>query len=296
MHCPYSRLCQWIFILAATCTLFQSEISTAHAADRQIPKPDHVVIVIEENRAYKQIIGNIAAPYINRLAKEGALFTQSFAITHPSQPNYLALFSGSTHGVPDNRCQPIVTGDNLFSELRKKGLSFGIYSESMPSIGYEGCEAGNYLYARKHNPVVNWQGKNVVPEANLPFDKFPSDYNRLPTLSIVVPNQRNDMHDGPTPLDAITQGDAWLRQHFDSYVQWSKANNSLLIVTWDEDDGSSNNQIPTIFVGPMVKSGKYNNHIDHYNVLRTIIDMYGLTPLGYSVNSKPIVEIWATAK
>ena len=256
----------------------------------QIPRPDHIVIVIEENKSYNQIIRNMAAQYINQLANDGASFTNSFAITHPSQPNYLALFSGSTHGIPDNRCPISVSGDNLASELRKKRMTFAIYSESMPSTGYQGCQYGQYF--RKHNPAVNWQGKNVPPEVSMPFDIFPSDYAKLPTVSIVVPNQTNDMHDGATPLDAIIQGDRWLRKHVDPYVQWAKKNNSLLILTWDEDDDSSNNRIATIFVGPMVKPGTYPVHINHYNVLRTIIDMYGLTPIDHSAEAQPIVEDW----
>src|SRR5712691_1486832 len=209
------------FIFAATCVIaiFQivEPIANSNAAEQQIsapskiPRPDHVVIVIEENKSYKQIIGNMAAQYINRLANEGALFTNSFAVAHPSQPNYLALFSGSTHGVPDDRCPIFLTGDNLASELRKKGFSFAIYSESMPSIGYEGCFTPNYYYARKHNPAVNWQGKNILPEVNMPFDIFPSDYTKLPTVLIVVPNQINDMHDGATLLDMIVRGDTWLK-------------------------------------------------------------------------------------
>jgi acid phosphatase len=237
-------------------------------------------------------MGNMAAQYINGLANEGALFTNSFAITHPSQANYIALFSGSTYGVVDDRCQIVVSGDNLASELQKKGLTFGIYSESMPTTGYEGCASLDFRYARKHNPVVNWQGKNVSAEVNMPFDKFPSDYTQLPTVSMVVPNQLNDMHDGATLLDQIVQGDRWLKNNLEAYVRWAKTNNSLLIVTWDEDDGSSYNQVTTIFVGSMVKIGKYKNRIDHYNVLRTIIDMYELTPLGSSADAKPIIEIW----
>jgi len=108
---------------------------------------------------------------------------------------------------------------------------------------------------------------------------------------MVVPNQLNDMHDGEA-LKAIIQGDRWLKQNLDSYVQWAKTNNSLLIVTWDEDDDSSNNHIPTIFVGPMVKPGKYDNRIDHYNVLRTIGEMYGLPVIGRTVNADPIRKIW----
>lgn len=257
-----------------------------------IPRPDHLVIVIEENKSYKQIIGNMAAPYINRLANEGALFTNSFAVAHPSQPNYLALFSGSTHGIRDNRCPISLTGNHLASELQRKGLSFAIYSESMPAVGYEGCDFANGLYARKHNPAVNWQGRTTTPEINMPYAMFPSDFRKLPTVSMVVPNQLNDMHDGRTPLESIIRGDQWLKANLDAYLQWAKSNNSLLIVTWDEDDDSSNNQIATIFIGPMVKPGRYSTRIDHYDVLRTLIDLYGLAPVGNSAKAKPIVEIW----
>jgi acid phosphatase len=236
----------------------------------------------------------MAAQYINQLANDGASFTNSFAITHPSQPNYLALFSGSTHGIPHDRCPISLSGDNLASELRKKGMTFAIYSESMPVTGYRGCQHGQYF--RKHNPAVNWQDKNIPRESNMPFEMFPSDYSKLPTVSIVVPNQTNDMHDGATLLDAIIQGDRWLRKYIDPYVQWATKNNSLLILTWDEDDGSSNNQIATIFVGPMVKPGTYPVHITHYNVLRTIVEMYGLTPIGHSAEAKPVVEIWKLDK
>jgi acid phosphatase len=164
----------------------------------------------------------------------------------------------------------------------------------MPSVGFAGCFSSSNLYARKHNPVVNW--RDLPPDINLPFGAFPSDFSRLPTVSIVVPNQLNDMHDGRTPNDAIAQGDKWLKENLDSYIKWARSNNSLFILTWDEDDDSSNNRIATIFLGPMVKPGRYKNHIDHYNVLRTIVEMYGLSPLGASANADPITEVWREKK
>jgi acid phosphatase len=262
----------------------------------KLPRPEHVVIVIEENKSYKQIIGNIEAPYINRLAKEGVLFTNSFAITHPSQPNYLALFSGSTLGVENNQCPILGVGENLASQLQKNGLSFGIYSESMDSIGFDECSSADHYYVRKHNPAVNWQGKNLRPDINMPFENFPSDYSKLPTVSIVIPNQLNNMHGTHTLPGSVVQGDFWLEKNLDAYVHWAKKNNSLLIVTWDEDNGSDNNHIPTIIIGQMVKPGKYKSHINHYNILRTIIDMFDLSPIGQSADTMSIVEIWKSAK
>ena len=118
--------------------LFGAGAALALAAQpvaQKLPRPDHVVIVVEENRAYSRIIGNMAAQYINALAKRGALFTQSFGVTHPSQPNYLALFAGSTTGVNDNSCPFTFKTENLASLLTRAGFSFATYSESMPAAG-----------------------------------------------------------------------------------------------------------------------------------------------------------------
>ncbi len=282
---------QVLSIIASTFYFFPEAVAEGTVALQTIPRPDHVVVVFEENKSYKQIIRNMAAQYINLLANNGALFTNSFGVIHPSQPNYLAFFAGSTNGVPDDRCPISLSGDNLARQLIRAGLTFAIYSESLPSTGYTGCVSGDYV--RKHNPVANWE--DLPAKVNLPFSSFPADHSKLPTVSFVVPNQANDMHDGE-PLQAIIQGDRWLKANLDSYSQWAKSNNSLLIVTWDEDDDSSNNQIATIFLGPMVKPGRYNNRIDHYSVLRTIVDMYGLTPMGHSADVKAIVEVWKTAK
>jgi len=251
-----------------------------------VPRPDHVVMVIEENHDFSEIIGSSSAPYINALASQGATLTNSHAITHPSEPNYLALFAGSTFGLSDDSCPNRFTSANLAQELIKARGSFGGYSEDLPSVGYTGCSASDY--ARKHNPWVNFT--NVPLSVNMPLTKFPTnptDYHLLPTISIVVPNLQDDMHDG-----SIGQGDTWLRSHIDSYVRWAKTNNSLLIVTWDEDDNSNANQIPTIFLGPMVKPGKYGEKINHYNVLRTLETMYNLAPLANSATATPITDIW----
>ncbi|MDA8108512.1 MAG: acid phosphatase [Betaproteobacteria bacterium] len=277
---------------AALCLGLWAPLAASAAEPQALPRPAHVVIVIEENKAFRQIIGNPEAPYINALAREGALFTQSHAVTHPSQPNYLALFSGSTHGVRDDGCLAVLSGANLASELLAKGYSFATYSESLPHPGYAGCAAG--LYERKHNPAVNWQGVNVPAAANLPFDAFPADYAKLPTVAIVVPNMVNDMHDGPQ-AEAIAAGDRWLQRNLEGYVRWARTHDSLLVLTWDEDDGSIRNHIPTLFVGAHVRPGKYAERIDHYSVLRTLAAMYGLQPPGEAARAAVIDGIWQRA-
>ncbi|NBR27568.1 MAG: acid phosphatase [Betaproteobacteria bacterium] len=272
--------------------LFGAGAALAPAAQevvQKLPRPDRVVIVVEENRAYSRIIGNMAAQYINMLANRGALFTQSFGVTHPSQPNYLALFAGSTMGVSDNSCPYTFRTENLASLLTRAGFTFATYSESMPTIGFGGCMHGHYQ--RKHNPMVNWQGQNVAPESNLRFADFPADYAKLPTVSFVVPDQQNDMHDGREP-DTIIRGDQWLKKNLDGFVQWAEKNNGLLILTFDEDDGSEGNRIATVFVGPMVRQGSYAQRIDHYSVLRTLTDLFGLPAIGYAAKAQPITGVW----
>ena len=261
-------------------------------AQTSLPKPDHIVIVIEENHSFAQIIDSPAAPYLNALAKKGALLTNSHGVTHPSQPNYIALFAGFIEGVNGNTCPLALTTPNLHSTLAQVGQTFVGYAEDLPAVGATDCVAG--AYARKHSPWVNWQTSpiNTVPPGdNHPFSEFPTDFSTLPTVSMVVPNQQNDMHNGKDP-ERIELGDQWLRTHLDSYVQWADTHNSLLIVTWDEDNGKSDNHIPTILVGPMVRQGRFGEQVDHYGLLRTIEEMYGAQPVGLSRQASPLTTIW----
>ena len=270
--------------------------TTPGSAQPPLPKPDHVVIVIEENHAFGQTIDSPAAPYLNALARKGALLTHSYAVTHPSQPNYIALFAGTFEGVNGNVCPMSLTGPNLSSTLAQAGQSFIGYSEDLPAVGAVDCIAG--AYARKHNPWVNWQSSsaNTVPAAqNRPLSDFPTDFSTLPTVSIIVPNQQNDMHDGSDP-DRIQRGDQWLQARLERYVDWAQTHNSLLIITWDEDNGKSENHIPTILVGPMVRAGRYPEQTNHYGLLRTVTDMYDAQPVGLSRQASPLTTMWATPK
>ena len=252
-----------------------------------VPTPAHVVVVMLENKSFADLIGNPAAAYINSLATGGALFTNSHAVTHPSQPNYLALFSGDTHGVADDDGPLSFPGPDLGSELAAAGRTFTGYSEELPAPGSTVLTYEDY--AKKHNP---WSDFTDVPaSADQPYAAFPTDYAKLPTVSIVIPDLDDDMHDG-----TIAQGDSWLQANLGAYATWAKANNSVLVVTCDEDDDADTaNQIPTIFYGGPVATGSYNEDVTHYNVLRTIEDMYGTGHAGASATATPITDVWATA-
>ncbi len=330
------------------------ETPSSQASPQQIAtapvRPDHIVIVIMENHSFGQIIGSPEAPHINALAAEGAsivngpmdpagLHSGSHAVRHPSQPNYLELFSGNNQGTiqdghPGTSSEPFTSPPpfatpNLGAALRHAGYTFATYSEDLPSVGSDDDGGGGSSgYQRKHNPAVNWQSadagpanNHLPPELNQPFfplpgqpaTGFPTDFNQLPTVAIVVPNQQHDMHDG-----TIAEGDIWIKQNIiDTYYRWAKTHNSLLIVTFDEDgDDTASNQITTIFAGPMIQPGNYTETdlnignpyvgapgdpgiqtptgtaMNHWNVLSTILDLYGLAHIDRSINRPALTDIF----
>jgi hypothetical protein len=262
---------------------------TAHAAG-SVPTPDHTVVVMLENHAYSQVIGSSSAPYINNTLKAGgANLTQSYGITHPSQPDYLQIFSGSSQGVTDDSCYTpgFSSAANLASELIAAGKTWGSYNETLPSQGSTTCSSGNY--ARKHNP---WFAFGNVPTSTArTFAQFPTDYSTLPRVSFVVPNLCSDMHDC-----SVSTGDTWLKNNLGTYATWAKTHNSLLVVTFDEDDRLSGNRIPTVLYGQPVRAGSSSaTTYNHYNTLRTLEDLAGLTAhAGNAASASDITGIWAS--
>ena len=283
------------FVLAASaCGLSGGRAAPASApadvpvtAAATTPRPDHVVVVMLENKHRTSVIGSSAAPYLNKLAARGANMSQSYGVTHPSQPNYLALFSGYQHGVTSDVC-PVTfkATNNLASQLSKAGRSFTGYSESLPSVGFTGCYSG--LYQRKHAPWVDFP--DLPKSTNQPFSAFPTDYTKLPTVSIVTPNMCSDMHDC-----SVSTGDTWVAKHIDGYATWALTHNSLLVVTFDENAGGTVNQIATIIVGQQVRKGTYSEHMNHYTLLRTLEAAYGLPALGNAGSTAPLSTIWTTS-
>ena len=285
----------------------QSADSTGHQGE--LPRFDHIVIVVEENKYYDQVIGKETAPYINGVLRaEGANLAHMFGEEHNSEGNYFWLFSGSNQGVGyldvvpskhTHRVYPFQT-PNLAQQLLGKGLTFRGYAEDLPATGSTVAKSGHY--ARKHVPWISFgnipQGHDPSVSTNLPLSQLPADYSKLPTVSFVIPNLINDMHDpGSHPDVAVKNGDAWLKKNIDPYYQWAKTHNSLLIITFDESDDPSGyvgltdpssryadiqNRIPTIFAGAHIRHGEYDEGlgVTHVNILRTLEAIYGLRPSG----------------
>jgi hypothetical protein len=297
----------------STCALAALGGSVASSASAAPPAWDHIVVVIEENHSQSQIIPNAApasstdgTPYINELADGGVRFNNFFAIMHPSQPNYLELYSGSNQSVTDDALPAGLpfTAPNLGAELFAAGRSFAGFSESLPSTNLTADSSTAGGYRRKHNPWVNWQGggtNQYSSAANRDFTAFPTTaggFTSLPNVSFVVPTQYNDMHDD-NPGDALTAiraGDNWIKNNLKAYADWAVNNNSLLVVTFDEDNGGAGNRIPTVFYGANLNNGsQVNSTWTLHNLLRTMEDSNGLsTHAGQGAKARSIIGAFPT--
>ena len=256
-----------------------------------IPHFSKVVVVLMENEEYSSIIGNASAPYVNSLAAVGASATQYYAVSHPSLPNYLALTGGSTFGVTTD-CTPAASctgGTSVVEEMAAAGIGWRAYMEDMPSPC---AQADSGQYAVRHDPFVYYNGivagscGNVVAGSRLPGDIAAG---ALPAFTWLTPNLCNDMHDC-----SVATGDTYLAGIVPQLLGTLGPNGALFLV-WDE--GTSNlhggGQVTMVAAGPGVKKGyRSSTPYDHYSLLRTIEDAWGLPKLGNSAAAAPIGDLF----
>ena len=278
---------------------FAPKIGGAAPGKGRAPAFTHVVVVFFENKEYDSVIGSPSAPTFNSFARRYALLTNSYAVTHPSLPNYLAFVSGSTQGITDDCHDCVVDAPNLVDSLEKAGLGWKTYAEGLPSPGFTDYEAGKYV--KKHNPFMYF--KNVLDNRNrlarvVPYDQLATDLGRgkLPKFSLVIPDLCNDIHDC-----SVATGDTWLKGFLGQLVGNPLMKGGVIFITFDEgkSDERGGGHISTIVVGSTVDRGvRSAQPVTHYSVLRTIEDAWGLPRLGASATAKPITGIWlkTTAK
>lgn len=261
-----------------------SAINAKYAAPWNQARIAHVTVIVMENFDYEEVIGNAQAPYLNQLASANALFTNSSGVAHPSEPNYLALFSGSTQGVTSDACPLTFTANNLAAELLAAGYTFDGYSEEWPGSANP-CYAApstvtsGYLYWRKHVPWADFTGVALGAYSH----PYTSGTALSGSVNFIIPDICNDMHDC-----GVAAGDRWLSQHVPDIEAWDNAHRGLLVVTFDEGEYSATNHIATIMAGPMVNPGTYAQAVNHYSVLRLIEDNFALPYLGQSAYVSPI--------
>ena len=267
--------------------LVSSRPAVVDVSATTVPSFDHVFLIVMENHAYSQIIGNSTAPYINSLAKGYNSATNYHAITHPSLPNYIAMAAGSTLGITGDcdatgGCSvPVpINAPHIGTALEAAGKTWKSYQESMP-VPATGCPgiSNSGSYAPKHNPFVYFADvKNDVAKCRadiVPYTQLATDLaaGAAPNFAFITPNLCNDMHDC-----SVATGDTWLKNEVPKIFGSTAFShqNSLLVITWDEDDFTNVNQVATIFVSPRGKPALTSaTSYNHYSLLRTIEEGLG---------------------
>ncbi len=261
------------------------------------PTP-HIMVIMEENQGYSATLGSCGAgspdPYLCSLASAYASGTAWYGVTHPSEPNYVAIDSGSTQGCTSDSCvgPPWYSATDLGGQLSSAHIPWTAYMESMPSACYQGDSSGNYVL--KHDPFLVFQDN--LPPNSCHVLPYPGAIGLMSALSApgapdfvwITPNLQDDMHDG-----TIQQADQWLRANLAPVLtsSWFSAD-ATVIITMDEGSGDSGccggaagGQIPMVVISSQAKGkGNFASPGDHYGTLRTIEEAYGLPLLGAASN------------
>ncbi|MGZ4290879.1 MAG: alkaline phosphatase family protein [Gaiellaceae bacterium] len=271
---------------------------SAQATRGALPHFAHVVVVVFENRSSEAVLGYRGAPTFNRLAARYALLRNYRAVAHPSLPNYLALVSGSTHGIRNDCVSCLVGGASLADTIRRAGLTWRAYVEGYKGPGARPAHAIPF-FARI--PFLRFDGvtdstrqlRDIQPLSS--FTKAVRA-GRLPSFSLVVPNLCHDMH-----YCSIATGDRWLRGFVGPLLRSPAMQRSVLFVTFDEGESRDHlgggGPVSTIVAGPLVRPHvQPGRPYTHYSLLRTIEDAWGLPRLGQSATAAPITGIWRVAR
>ena len=263
--------------------------ATATTSTSALPNFDHIYIIVMENKESTAIIGSDRAPYLNSLIGQSGLATSYTGVSHPSLPNYLALWSGSTHGITDDNIHDLA-GPTLADQLDAAGKSWSVFAENYPVAAAgatptcftkatsSGGEDGSGNYSRKHNPAMSFTSLSADPTR---CSQHVTDFTHFDAaavnFSFIVPNACHDMHDCP-----VSEGDKWIQQWLPQHIlntpTW-KNSNSAIFITWDEGetakDGGGN--VPLIVISHQTPAGfRSQMPFDHYSLLLTIERAWGL--------------------
>jgi phosphatidylinositol-3-phosphatase len=304
---PRAASAALLVLLAAGCSSLPpttplAPSSTARPAPAGGKAVTRVIVVVEENHSFDQIIGSPQAPFLNRLAGQGTLLTSYFAITHPSLPNYIAMVSGDPHGIASDCGGCNLDAASLVDQLEAAGISWTAYMEGLPAPCSDAHQAG--AYAKKHDPFMYFASvrdhparcAKVVPSSRLDGDLAAG---RLPRFVFVTPDLDHDMHgagEGGDDARLVRAADDWLRDLYRKLAAsptWRQ--DTRLVVTWDEGHGgdaggpsrccgglAGGGHIPAIVAGPRVKPARDGAGYSHYALLRSVETLFGLPPLGHA--------------
>jgi hypothetical protein len=275
---------------------------------------DRVVIIVLENADYERAMQD---PNLSALAARGASLTNFHALFHPSYPNYLAMIAGTDFdirlgGSYQGNEQRNFPDDDLHKTIADRlvaaGLDFKQYAEELPNYR---CawklidqrvpgQLGNYT--RRHVPFLSfeevqrkWNDRVIRVDSMNPNNYFARDARKgLVAYSFYTPNMNHDGHD-----TTVAVASEWVKKFLDETFPENLRKGTLVVITFDESGGNEDNRIMTLFLGDMVKPASQQDaavlgeFYNHYSVLRTVEDNFGLKPLTANDQAAtPITGIW----
>ena len=275
---------------------------------------DRVLIIVLENVDYERAIQD---PNLAALAAQGASFTNFHALFHPSYPNYLAMIAGTDYGIHrrgsylgdkqvnfPNDAEHRTIADRLIAA----GLDFKQYAEELPQGPCPWNVPGQHVaekrgnYVRRHVPFLSFReiqekfcDRVIRVDSSKADNYFVQDARKgLVAYSFYTPNTNHDGHD-----TTVAVAGAWVKKFLDDNFPVKLRQRTLVIVTFDESGGNEDNRIYTLFLGDMVRDASQQDpavlakYYNHYSVLRTVEDNFGLTPLtANDRDAAPVTGIW----
>ena len=261
--------------------------------DDGLPRFAHIWLIVMENRDYGQVIGSPDSPYTNQLATTYGLATEYYAITHGSQPNYIGLFSGAQYGVTGGST-PNLVEPNLADQIEAAHLTWKVFAENFPGDCYNGVTAsggadGPGTYVRRHVPAIAFRDIRKSPARCANIMDFLHLDPAVANFELIVPNLTDDGHDGSSQ-----EADAFLRR-FVPGITGSSAwkDGGVLFIVWDEGKETGDNHVVALVISPLVSRGFRSivRH-DHYSLLRTIEDAWGLPCLINACQANTVAEFF----
>jgi acid phosphatase len=240
-----------------------------------------ILVIMEENHSTAEVFP-AGMPYLWHLARRYGYASDYSAITHPSLPNYLAIFSGSAFNDPPD-CNPApgcnYPGPSVFGQALARGKTARAYQESMPAR----CDhSDSGTYAVRHNPWAYIPAEAAacrsgdVPSGTPSGGALASDVRAgtMPNVGLLTPNLIHDAHDG-----TLGQADAWLRQWIPVIMSGPDWRHHRLAIVVVFDEGETTNQVPFVLIAPGLSGTVIHEQLDHYALTRLTDAVISAPPL-----------------
>jgi phosphatidylinositol-3-phosphatase len=285
----------WVAVLTPSASVAPSAAPARIAEAATVPRLSHVFVIVMENKEYGSIVGSSAAPYINSLIRKYGLATAYHAVAHPSEPNYFALWAGTTKGVTNDGTYNFTTGSTLASQLGAAGRSWHVAAQNVPLGCFKGSTAsggedGTGTYARKHEPAISWTAVSGSSTRCARITDFAHFNPVTGSFWLIVPNMCNDMHDC-----SVAHGDAFLKGFLPKILGSSAFTNGVVFLTWDEGTTSTGGggHVATIVISPLAKAAfRSSTSHTHYSLLRTVEETLGVGCLANACAANDLREFF----